>query len=240
MISLFFNELISHLGLLELPLKGRSYIWSNMQQNPLLVQLDWFFSTPNWTTFYPNTVVLPLAKPTSDHVPCVVSIDTVIPQANIFRFENYWVEQKGFLDCVSTAWNLDCWGKNAAALLSKKLKLLRGALKVWKVGLSQLKNSIVRCNIVIAFLDNLEEERPLFLTENNFRNIVKAHYEKLLHAQFLYWKKRCTARWIKLGEEKTKYFHSMAIIRYKKKSIVSLITEDGRNVTEHEEMAAMA
>ena len=38
-----FNEIIGHLGLLELPLKGRSYTWSNMQENPLLEQLDWFF-----------------------------------------------------------------------------------------------------------------------------------------------------------------------------------------------------
>ena len=38
-----FNEIIAHLGLLELPLKGRSYTWSNMQDNPLLEQLDWFF-----------------------------------------------------------------------------------------------------------------------------------------------------------------------------------------------------
>jgi hypothetical protein len=27
----------------ELPLKGRAYTWSNMQENPLLEQLDWFF-----------------------------------------------------------------------------------------------------------------------------------------------------------------------------------------------------
>uniref|UniRef100_A0A8R7PTP7 Uncharacterized protein n=1 Tax=Triticum urartu TaxID=4572 RepID=A0A8R7PTP7_TRIUA len=31
-----FNEIIGHLGLLELPLKGRSYTWSNMQGSPLL------------------------------------------------------------------------------------------------------------------------------------------------------------------------------------------------------------
>jgi hypothetical protein len=31
-----FNELISNLGLQEIPLKGRSFTWSNMQQNPLL------------------------------------------------------------------------------------------------------------------------------------------------------------------------------------------------------------
>jgi hypothetical protein len=31
-----FNEIIGHLGLLELPIKGRAYTWSNMQRDPLL------------------------------------------------------------------------------------------------------------------------------------------------------------------------------------------------------------
>ena len=38
-----FNEVIGHLGLLELPIKGSRYTWSNMQGSPLLEQLDWFF-----------------------------------------------------------------------------------------------------------------------------------------------------------------------------------------------------
>jgi hypothetical protein len=42
-----FNDIIGHLGLLELPLKGRKYTWSNMQNNPLLEQLDWFFTSMN-------------------------------------------------------------------------------------------------------------------------------------------------------------------------------------------------
>ena len=86
-----FNDLNDHLGLLELPLKGRSYTWSNMQQNPLLEQLDWFFTSPSWTSVYPNTVVSVMARPTSDHVPCLVSIDTVIPKVNLFRFKKNWV-----------------------------------------------------------------------------------------------------------------------------------------------------
>jgi hypothetical protein len=35
-----FNGIISHLGLIELPLKGRSFTWSNMQDSPLLQQID--------------------------------------------------------------------------------------------------------------------------------------------------------------------------------------------------------
>jgi hypothetical protein len=61
--TFLFNEAIGHLGLVELPIKGRAYTWSNMQQNPLLEQLDWFFTSVNWTNDFPMTEVLPLAFP---------------------------------------------------------------------------------------------------------------------------------------------------------------------------------
>jgi hypothetical protein len=56
--TFIFNNLIGHQGLVELPLKGRAFTWTNMQQDPLLEQLDWFFTSTNWTTSYPNTLVL--------------------------------------------------------------------------------------------------------------------------------------------------------------------------------------
>jgi hypothetical protein len=82
--TLIFNDIIGHLGLVGIPLKGRAFTWSNMQQTPLLEQLDWFFTTVNWTTTFPNTLALPLAKTTSDHVPCKVSIGTSIPRCWYF------------------------------------------------------------------------------------------------------------------------------------------------------------
>lgn len=99
-----FNSIISHLGLIELPLKGRNFTWSNMQDNPLLEQLAWFFTPCNWTLQYPNTMVNPLSKTTSDHIPCVLNISTNIPKEKKFRFENMWLQQPGFLDVVKQAW----------------------------------------------------------------------------------------------------------------------------------------
>jgi endonuclease/exonuclease/phosphatase family metal-dependent hydrolase len=64
---MLFNEIISNLQLQEIPLKGRSYTWSNMQQEPLLEQLDWCFTSSNWISDYPNTLMLPLARTISDH-----------------------------------------------------------------------------------------------------------------------------------------------------------------------------
>jgi endonuclease/exonuclease/phosphatase family metal-dependent hydrolase len=69
---IIFNEVISNLGLQEIPLKGRNFTWSNMQQNPLLEQIDWCFTSINWISDYPNTLLILLSRPTSDHTPCMV------------------------------------------------------------------------------------------------------------------------------------------------------------------------
>lgn len=96
-----FNELISDFDLVEIPFSGREYTWSNMQDDPLLVKLDWVFTSAFWTVSYPATHVQPLSRPTSDHIPYVIHIGSNIPKSILFRFENYWAEHPGFLENVS-------------------------------------------------------------------------------------------------------------------------------------------
>ena len=147
-----FNEIIGHLGLPELPIKGREYTWSNMQDSPLLEQLDWFFTSANCIDSYPMTQVLPLARTTFDHVPCLVTISTSIPNAHIFRFENYWTEQPGFWDCVQQSWSKSSSNHHITAIISDKLKTLRKDLKAWQKGISHIKTLIEKCNWVICCL----------------------------------------------------------------------------------------
>ena len=95
-----FNEAISALGLIELPLKGRRFTCTNKQASPLLERLDWFFTSANWTLPYPTTFIYPLVMETSDHVPCVISISTSIPKRSRFQFENYRMEHNDFMSIV--------------------------------------------------------------------------------------------------------------------------------------------
>jgi endonuclease/exonuclease/phosphatase family metal-dependent hydrolase len=60
-----------------------------MHHDPLLERLDWIFTSASWTSSFPSTFAHALTKPTSDHVPSVVTIGTNIPRSNIFRFENH-------------------------------------------------------------------------------------------------------------------------------------------------------
>jgi hypothetical protein len=158
-----FNEIISNLGLQEIPLKGRKFTWSNMQEDPLLEQIDWCFTSINWISNYPNTIWLPLSKPTSDHIPCMVQIDTDIPKADVFQFEIFWVDQPDFFEIVQNTWNLEVRATNSVTKVTAKFKLLRRVLKKWSKGISKINNLIMQCNEVLSVLDKLEEQRQLFI-----------------------------------------------------------------------------
>jgi hypothetical protein len=204
-----FNEVISYLGSIELPIKGRAFTWSNMQIDPLLEQVDWFFASSSWTIKYPKTLVNPLARHTSDHVPCVISIDTFIPKAQVFCFENHCIKMPGFMEVVQNIWSINCLG-DSAKCISSKFKLLRKGLKIWSTSISVINKIIDNSNSTILMIDGLEESRVLYISEWNFRSIVKARLHHLLLCKRAYWKSGCTAHWAKLGNENTSYFHSMA------------------------------
>jgi hypothetical protein len=69
--------------------------------------------------------------------------------------------------------------------------------------------------------------------EINFRKILKAHLTRLLEYQNAYWKKICTIRWTKFGDENSKFFQSIATERHRRNSIASITLPDGNIVTEH-------
>lgn len=183
---LMFNEAISNLGLLELPLQGRKYSWSNTQENPLLVKLDWFFTSASWMTSFPDSCALPLARPISNHLPCMIKIGTAIPKAKVFRFENYWLQHSSFKEVVQNAWKIPVGNLDGAKNLNAKFKNLRRALKQWARGLSCLKSQIAAFNEVIFLLDLFEEFRDLGEFEWNYRALLNEQLIMLLRNQTNY------------------------------------------------------
>ena len=230
---LLFNDIIRSQQLTELPIKGSSFTWSNMQSDPLLEQLDWFFTSLHWSSNYPNTVGNPQGKSTSDHTPCVVSIQTSLPACKLFRFENHWTTRSGFIEAVQNSWSKPTYKKNSAANLNANLKRLRYDLKLWSRNISRLKICIENCNKALLELDNIEDHRGLTIPEDNFWRIIKIHLLNLLDYQREYWKKRCTIRWTKFEDENTKFFHAMATDRYRRNSISQLTLPDGSQVHSH-------
>lgn len=207
---MLFNNIIINLDLVEIPLKGRAYTWSNMQDQPLLEKLDWVFTCPQWTTKHPYTMAIPLAKITSDHVPIKVQIDSNIPKSQIFRFEEFWTEFLGFIETVENHWNNSEFFADSAKNITAKFKAVRRGLKIWSKKFSQLSKTIENCCFYVKLIDGIEDQRLLTVAERNFRKILIDHTNKLLEAKRIYWRIRANIRWANLGDENTKFFHAIA------------------------------
>ena len=165
------------LGLIEIPLHGKQYTWTNKQFNPLLERLDWFFTSSSWTTKYPRTLVKALVMETSDHWPCVVEISTTIPQSSIFRFENYWLSHEEFPQVAVNGWSAPDHIIDPAKRITTKFKNLRKELRNWKGQLPGPKRTIENIELVLNLLETVELYRDLSLPEWNFKNLI---FEKLI------------------------------------------------------------
>jgi hypothetical protein len=132
---LLFNNIIQYLNLEEIPLKGRTYSWINMQNDPWLERLDWIFTSAEWASIYPDALATPLAK-LSDHILIQISIGNSIPKANLFCFEEFWMDfDSGWISMASMR-QLSNWFnkgayKNPAQDMTARFKKLRNALNKW-------------------------------------------------------------------------------------------------------------
>ena len=146
-------SMVPAMDLIETLLFNGSMIYSSMQRKTgcwLVIStsielshrnrdVGWIFlPLPTGLVIFPNTL-LPMARLTPDHIPCKVQIGTSIPKAQIFRFQNFWVEYQGFYDLVKYVWSTNILATNSATRITTKFKLLRAALKKWSRSLSNLK-----------------------------------------------------------------------------------------------------
>jgi len=234
-----FNEAISRLDLIELPLHGSQFTWTNKQFEPLLERLDWFFTSNSWTIKYPNTVVKSLVMETSDHWPCVVEIDTRIPRSKIFRFENHWLHHDDFASVAVQGWTSPQNHQDPAKALSAKFKNLRKTIKSWSANLPKLALLIEKIKLVLHFLEAIEGIRDLSLPEWNFRGIIMEKLIETLKLQRIYWKQRGKIRWVKEGDAGTKFFHAHATIRNRKNKIPTIQNRNGILVQHHDDKATL-
>jgi len=172
---LLFNEAINRQALAEIPLKGRNYTWSNMQDAPLLEKLNWCFTSESWALSFPSTMAIPLAKTTSDHTPVLIKIGTTIPKSHIFRFENFWLKHSQFKEVVKQIWEQDIQEVDSAKCIAAKFKRLRKGHKIWAKTVSNMKATIENTNFMILCYDVIEEYRDLSNEEANGRVILIEH-----------------------------------------------------------------
>lgn len=67
-----FSDWVNKHSLVDLPLGGAMFTWSNHQTSPALSHLDVFLISSDWLDLFPEVCQIALPKPTSDHCPILL------------------------------------------------------------------------------------------------------------------------------------------------------------------------
>jgi hypothetical protein len=104
-----FGQCLNDLEVLDLNFSGCFYTLTNKSEVPRFVatKLDRVLPNEYWMSYFGKTIVEFQSKGISDHCPAVISIGSLQsfgPEP--FKFFNYWLKHKEFLNCVKEGWDI--------------------------------------------------------------------------------------------------------------------------------------
>ena len=126
-----FAHIIDELGLVDLPLQGGVFTWSEGLNNQSWARLDRFLVSPSWLDHFSDVLQRRLPRPLSDHFPVLLEGGGLRRGHSPFRFENMWLKVKGFIDLIRSWWREIEVKGTASFKLAAKMKGIKQKLKAW-------------------------------------------------------------------------------------------------------------
>ncbi|XP_026420529.1 uncharacterized protein LOC113316582 [Papaver somniferum] len=234
----FANFIYTH-DLIDLPMKGARYTWSNRQSNPVMFSLDRFLLSPSFEAHFPFSSQLAKARPTSDHIPLLLDIFDPYLGPSPFRFEVMWFLENGFLKLLEDWWQSFCFAGTASTVLWLKLKALKEKLKLWNKEVFGITN--FKLNFIleeIQTIDVFAEDNILSGSLVNEKIKLKTEFEKVTKMEEISWKIKSNTKWLQEGDRNTSFFISQASSRRRANRIRQLyvngeLTTDRDKLKEH-------
>ncbi|XP_050259852.1 uncharacterized protein LOC126704907 [Quercus robur] len=204
-----FLAFISEQILIDLPLVGGSFTWSNSREVASRSRLDRFLVSTDWEEKFPSVCQRHLSRLLLDHFPILLEGRNLHGDKKPFRFENIWLKDEGFLERLSSWWESYYFQGTPSFALANKLKLLKLDLKRWNVeefgnmGLQYLWKEF-------NALEVIEDDQVLLAEENNDKDRIRGELEKTTLLEEICWRQKSRALFLREGDRNTKNFHRIA------------------------------
>ncbi|KAG6626954.1 hypothetical protein CIPAW_15G089100 [Carya illinoinensis] len=125
-----FSTLLFELDLMDLPLAGGDFTWSNGRA---WSSLDRFVVSSSWETHFPTLCQKRLPRLCSYHFPLLLDCGGLSEGRRYFKFENMWLKADGFTEKISSWWASYQFTGTPSYVLARKLKALKNDLKKWNL-----------------------------------------------------------------------------------------------------------
>ncbi|XP_026400275.1 uncharacterized protein LOC113296156 [Papaver somniferum] len=153
-----FKAFVHKSSLIDIPMAGGRFIWTNSQQPPLLSRLDTFLLCPDFMNHCLSPMQVRLRRPISDHARIMLHCNFEDSRKSPFRLDNFILHHPDFINNLRLWWDNLSFSGSPSFIFAKKLQDLKFFIKIWqKQTFGNLQAQIDNLELKIDVLDNLEE-----------------------------------------------------------------------------------
>ncbi|GMI72472.1 hypothetical protein HRI_000916500 [Hibiscus trionum] len=226
-----FRNFVHDAELIDLPLQGGKFTWSNNRDPPTFVRLDRFLVSSDFSLNFSNIVQRLLGKALSDHNAIFLFDEAVNWGPKPFKIFNFWFEEVGFEDTVRQAL-VNLKSKNSSLGIGGLIRGSKNAVKKWAAKLPSATGfAINKLEAEISLLESsLQEGRgssDSILRLRTLRSSLWCEYRK----EESYWLQKSRLRWFTEGDRNTRFFH-LSTSHRRKTNAIEVIKVNGSSVTD--------
>ncbi|XP_058776931.1 uncharacterized protein LOC131651277 [Vicia villosa] len=223
-----FSRVIELLEVIDLPVVGNKFTWIN-SNGKAKSRINRILLSDGIIDKWKIVAQVTGNRDISDHRLVWIKACNKNWGAKPFKVFNCWYEHPEFENFVREVWNSQQVTGTSAFVLKEKIKRLRERLCWWNLNVFGWLD--LRIEEDVEELNKLEEELVVSTIQgedsNHIRKDLQTNIWKNLHYKESVLKQKARVRWIKEGDNNSKYFHSCLKSRSRRNNIVSLQTAQG-------------
>ena len=228
-----FHECLFSLELADVPFLGPLFTWMNRLAgvNFIARKLDRCLQNECILDMFPSAFTEVLPPGISDHCPLVTSLNVnpdpgpkkLIP----FKFFNFWADHPDFIGLVKQAWSNEVFGAPMFRL-TRKLKGVKAILKAFNSrSFGRLHDRVEAARETLSQAQSAILNNPSIpMLGENEKSCLK-NYHDLAIAEEGFLKQKSRVQWLKLGDQKTSFFHKIVKAHNARSALKVITLENG-------------
>ncbi|KAK2658233.1 hypothetical protein Ddye_004766 [Dipteronia dyeriana] len=218
-----FNAFIVAAKLVDMPLQGLNFTWSNNRVVELWVRLDRFLCSPIFLSWFPQLVQICLNKSFSDHNPIAIEVKMEDWGPRPFRFCDGLLEEKSLMENIANRWRECIRGESKGSLLLSKIKAVKAIMKNWCKVNNQGRNQTKLMEEELARVERKAEIQGWTSSLREDQLVALSNLWKHIRLEERRSRQVSRVRWPKEGERNTRFFHLLSNVRRNKNFIGELM-----------------
>ncbi|TYG40891.1 hypothetical protein ES288_D12G130400v1 [Gossypium darwinii] len=234
-----FKEVMDEMALVDIKPDSGWFTWVNNRNEGSLIKerLDRFLTSVEVVENFPFIATKVVRQTQSDHDAIILDLlgrklkDYPKDKRLCFKFDVCWAGDEEAKNVIERAWNRD------DTEYGEKLERVRSALGPWqcqKFGKmkSEMRKLEKQIESIIDSASRVDSGKKLKEARRRL-NFLYAREES-------YWAQRSRSRWLREGDQNTRYFHAKATGRLKKNNIERIKDVEGNWVTNSKDICKVA